>query len=72
MIVAKLDCNRMVVRDEAGKLFIADQRDLSCMAPMDEDSPPKEDSPEPNIFWLRPVGPRKMWSTKVQLQLQEA
>lgn len=71
MIVAKLDCNRMVVKTEDGRLFIADQRDLSCMTPLDEDSPPKEDSPEPKIHWLK-VGFRKCWSARVNLQLQEA
>ncbi len=72
MVVGKLDCNRVVVKAEDGRMFVADQRDFSCMTLMEADSPPKEGEPTQNVVPFRRILPRKMWAYRLNLFRQEA
>ena len=73
MVIGKLDCNRIVVKTEDGRLFVADQRDLSCITLMEADSPPKEGEPTQNVvLFYRRISPRREWSHRLNLFRQEA
>lgn len=61
MIIAKLNCNEIVVMAQDGRLFVADVRDMSCMTPMEADSPPQEDTTTDTAV---PFQPHNIWSFK--------
>lgn len=54
MILAKLNCNQMVIKVEDGRIFLVDRRTPDRMELVQEASPPKEGETTRNVTPFRP------------------